>query len=113
MFYCNDYQLSNLIDVKPAEKSSYIRSSTEPFNEEMTLDQERVKRWMIHLGLISEQSSWNVFHVSGHGGEEQIKQVIDGANSKNLFPIHTTHPEHYKKFCNNITMTKKDKRYSL
>ena len=30
MFYCSDFNLQELIDVKPAEGSSYIRSSTEP-----------------------------------------------------------------------------------
>jgi len=113
MFYCNDFQLSNLIDVKPSEGSSYIRSSTEPFNEEMELDQERVQEWLIHFGLLCKESSWNVTHVSGHGDADQISNVITGANSKNLFPIHTTHPDQYKKFCDNITMTKKEVRYSL
>ena len=54
VFYCSDFQLLNLIDVRPSEKSSYIRSSTEPFNDEMKLDQERIKRWLIHFGLISD-----------------------------------------------------------
>lgn len=35
IFYCNDFQLQELIDIKPRENSSYIRSSTEPFDDEM------------------------------------------------------------------------------
>ena len=39
IFYCNDFQLQELIDIKSRENSSYIRSSTEPFDDEMALDQ--------------------------------------------------------------------------
>jgi ribonuclease J len=49
LFYCSDFQMQELIDVRPKEHSSYIRSSTEPFNEEMKLDQDRVKRWLVHI----------------------------------------------------------------
>ncbi len=38
MFYCNYFQLNELIDVEPANGSVYIRSVTEPFDEEMELD---------------------------------------------------------------------------
>lgn len=95
VFYCSDFQLQNLIDVRPNEKSSYIRSSTEPFNEEMELDQERIKRWLIHFGLISSDGSWNTVHVSGHGTGDQIKKVIDGSNSKTIIPIHTEHEDRF------------------
>ena len=43
IFYCNDFQLQQLIDIRPDENSSYIRSSTEPFDDEMILDEMRVK----------------------------------------------------------------------
>lgn len=88
IFYCSDFQLQNLIDVRPLERSSYIRSSTEPFNDEMVLDQERIQRWLNHFGLISG-SKWNTIHVSGHGAGDQIKKIIDGADSKTVIPIHT------------------------
>jgi ribonuclease J len=35
VFYCSDFQLQELIDVRPKEDSVYIRSSTEPFDEDM------------------------------------------------------------------------------
>lgn len=94
VFYCSDFKLQDLIDVRPKEKSSYIRSSTEPFDDEMELGQERVKRWLIHFGLISSDKEWNKMHVSGHGTGEQIKKIIDGTGSKQLIPIHTE-KEHY------------------
>jgi len=98
IFYCSDFQLQELIDIRPKENSSYIRSSTEPFDDEMKLDQERVKRWLIHFGLIKNESAWNQIHVSGHGSGDQIKKVIDGSKAKSLIPIHTEHEEFHKKW---------------
>jgi ribonuclease J len=102
IFYCSDFQLQELIDVKPNENSSYIRSSTEPFDDEMELDQRRVKRWLIHFGLLKRDSEWNQIHVSGHGSGDQIKKIIDGSNSKTLVPIHTEHEEFHKKWHHDV-----------
>jgi len=101
-FYCSDFQLQNLIDVRPKEKSSYIRSSTEPFNDEMKLDQERIKRWLVHFGLISDDDAWNTIHVSGHGSCDQIKKIIDGTKPKTLIPIHTEHEDHFVPLHSNV-----------
>ena len=103
MFYCSDFKLQELIDVKPKEGSSYIRSLTEPFDEEMELKEEQIKNWFEHFGLLSKERDWHQIHVSGHGDGLQIKKVIDGANSKKLIPIHTEHEEYHKKWHDNVT----------
>ncbi|NWG36704.1 MBL fold metallo-hydrolase [Nitrososphaera sp.] len=102
IFYCNDYQLQQLIDVRPIEGSSYIRSQTEPFDDEMELKEERVKRWIEHFRLITSEKDWTHTHVSGHGSGDQIKKVIEGTKSKMLVPIHTEHEEYHKKWHNNV-----------
>jgi len=102
IFYCSDYNLQQLIDVRPAEGSSYIRSQTEPFDDEMELKEERVKRWIEHFRLISSEKDWTHTHVSGHGSGDQIKKVIDGSKSKTLIPIHTEHEEYHKKWHPNV-----------
>lgn len=102
IFYCSDYQLQQLIDIRPSEGSSYIRSLTEPFDDEMEFKEEKVKRWIAHFGLISSEEDWNHTHVSGHGSGDQIKKVIDGAEAKSLVPIHTEHPEYHKKWHSNV-----------
>jgi ribonuclease J len=102
VFYCSDFQLQELIDVRPKENSVYIRSSTEPFDDDMRLDQERVKRWLIHFGLINKEEEWNHIHVSGHGSGDQIKKIIEESNSKTLIPIHTEHEEYHKKWHPNV-----------
>lgn len=113
VFYCSDFQLQNLIDVRPKEKSSYIRSSTEPFNDEMKLDQERIKRWLIHFGLISNDRAWNTIHVSGHGTGEQIKHVIDGVTPDTLIPIHTEHEDLFDALHNKVKKVRLDERLEI
>jgi ribonuclease J len=103
IFYCSDFQIQELIDVKPNENSSYIRSSTEPFDDEMELDQRRVKRWLIHFGLIGKEEQWNHIHVSGHGSGDQIKKIIEESKSKVLIPIHTEHAEYHKRWHPKVT----------
>lgn len=113
IFYCNDYQLQNLIDVMPTEGSRYIRSSTEPFDQEMRLDEKRVKLWLAHFGLLSSNKQWNHTHVSGHGDGNQIKQVIEGAKSKTLIPIHTVHEKYHKKWHTNVRKVALNKALEL
>ena len=61
VYYCSDFQLQELIDIRPTEDSVYVRSSTEPFDDEMKLDHERVKRWLVHFGLIVRKVSGTTF----------------------------------------------------
>ncbi|MEW6043446.1 MAG: MBL fold metallo-hydrolase [Thermoproteota archaeon] len=98
VFYCSDYRLQELIDVRPQEGSRYIRSSTEPFNDEMRADHKRIKKWLEHFGLLKKDDDWTVTHVSGHGSRDQIKQVVQGSDTKSLIPIHTVHEEYFKKW---------------
>ena len=96
VLYCSDFGLSSLIDVRPKEGSTFIRSQTEPFNDEMELDHARVKRWLDHFGLIEGQK-WAVHaHVSGHGTGDQIRAVVRGAAPRRLVPIHTERPDLFK-----------------
>jgi ribonuclease J len=102
IFYCSDFQLQELIDVRPKENSSYIRSSTEPFDDEMVLDQARIKRWLFHFGLLNKDLEWNHIHVSGHGSGDQIRNIIEGSKSRTLIPIHTEHEDYHKKWHENV-----------
>lgn len=102
VFYCSDYKLQELIDVKPKEGSTYIRSLTEPFDEEMELKEEQIKNWLGHFGLITKERQWHQVHVSGHGDQGQIKKVVKETKSKKLIPIHTEHEEYHKKWHPNV-----------
>ncbi len=104
MFSLSDFKLQELIDIKPDEGSSYIRSLTEPFDPEMEFKEKKIKNWFHRFGLISSDKDWNQVHVSGHGDGVQIKKVIDGSNAKKLIPIHTDpkNEAYHKKWHKNV-----------
>jgi len=102
MFFCSDFRLQDLIDIKPTEGATYIRSLTEPFNTEMEIKEEQVKNWFVHFGVIKRDQDWNQIHVSGHGDGDQIKHVVEDTKAKSLIPIHTVHDEYHKKWHSNV-----------
>ena len=104
MLSLSDFKLQELIDIKPDEGSSYVRSLTEPFDPEMEFKEKRIKNWFTKFGLISSEKEWHQVHVSGHGDGVQIKQIIDGAKAKKLIPIHTDpdNEKYHKKWHNNV-----------
>lgn len=101
VLYCSDFKLVHLADVRP-ENGAYIRSSTEPFDEEMGLDLDRVKRWLTHFKLLSEGEELEHVHVSGHGTADQITRVIKESEPKSVTPIHTEHPEIFELLHGNV-----------
>lgn len=102
IFYCSDYKLQQLIDIRPGEGSLYIRSMTEPYDRDTEAQEKRVKEWVADFHLVSREEDWVRFHASGHGYEEEIKAVIQGSNSKFLIPVHTEHEEVHKTFHPNV-----------
>ena len=113
IFYCSDFRLQDLIDIKPAEGSSYVRSLTEPFNDEMIIKEKQIKNWFVHFGVINREDNWHQVHVSGHGDGEQIKHVVENTNSKKLIPIHTVEDSYHKKWHSNVQSVNQHDRISL
>lgn len=106
VFSCNDFQLKELIDIRPAQGSQYIRSTTEPFDDEMEISESRVLNWLVHFGLITKKGQITRSHVSGHGDGTQIKQLVENTKSKLLIPIHTTNENYHKKWHKNVRVVK-------
>jgi len=102
IFFCSDFKLQDLIDIKPDAGATYIRSLTEPFDLEMELKEEQVRNWFEHFGILKRDEDWHQIHVSGHGDGEQIKYIIDNSNAKTLIPIHTKKPEFHQKWHSNV-----------
>lgn len=104
------YDFEELINLKPPPGSCYILSASEPFNEEMEIDYERLKNWLEHYGL----PQYHV-HVSGHIMPLQLKKVIEEINPKLVFPVHTEHPELLRKFLGDIpaktVIVEKERKY--
>lgn len=100
VFYCNDYQLKELFDIDPVQGSTYVRSVTEPFDDEMALDQEKVKNWLRLFGIPADP--WFQTHVSGHGSREQIERIVRETEAKTLIPIHTVNAPYFSNWHSNV-----------
>ena len=81
------WEINQLVDIQP-KNAIWIKSSCEPFSEEMELDEERKDHWLEHFGVKKYEA-----HASGHASGPEIKQMIKEINSKGVIPIHTEHPE--------------------
>jgi len=87
------YDLEQLVEIKPKPGSCYISSSSEPFNEEMEMDYEKLVNWLRHYGL----PQYHV-HVSGHIMPLQLKSILEEIGAKTIFPVHTENAELFAKF---------------
>lgn len=83
----NFFEINNLLDIKPKD-AIWIKSSCEPFCDEMEIDEKRKRNWLNHFN-IKEYFA----HASGHASGKEIKAMIKDINAKQLIPIHTQHPE--------------------
>ncbi len=106
------YDLEELVEIKPKPSSCYILSASEPYNEEMQIDYERMTNWLNHYGL----PQYHV-HISGHIMPLQLKETLQTIKPKQVFPIHGAHPELFNRFMKDlkskITIVEKEKEYVL
>lgn len=97
-----------LIDIRPDPGALYLHSMSEPWDDEGVRDQRRVDLWLDHFGLDRIQS-----HCSGHSKGQDLLDIAKGIDARMLFPIHTDHPDAYKKITDRITIVEKAKKYEL
>ena len=91
------YDFEELNSIQPTAGSCYVLSASEPFNEEMEIDYERLVNWLSHYGL----PQYHV-HVSGHMMPMQLKSALKTMGAKQVFPVHTENPQLCKRFMSNI-----------
>ena len=102
------YSFTALIDMKPKSGAVYIHSSSEPYTEEQVLSEDRVDAWIKHFSMHKYQS-----HCSGHARGKDLLDAVSEINPKSLYPIHTEHPEAYKKVAKDLTLVKESVTYNL
>jgi len=106
------YDLEELVEINPQAGSCYVLSASEPFNEEMEIDFERLVNWLRHYGL----PQYHV-HVSGHIMPLQLKNILKEINATKIFPIHTEHADLFAKFIGDLqcetVAVEKGKEYKI
>jgi ribonuclease J len=106
------YDLEELVEIQPEAGSCYVLSASEPFNEEMEIDYERLTNWLKHYGL----PQYHV-HVSGHIMPLQLKEMLEEIRSEQIFPVHTEHADLFAKFVRDlrskVVLPKKERTYKI
>lgn len=106
------YDLEQLVEIQPKPGSCYISSSSEPFNEEMEIDFEKLVNWLRHYGL----PQYHV-HVSGHIMPLQLKSIMEKIGAEKIFPVHTENAELFAKFMqgskSQVLLAEKGREYKL
>lgn len=94
----NYYDILELSDMNTTQ-GGYIYSNTEPFNEEMEIDLNRLKNWVSRLGMTfhgwEEESP---LHVSGHLSPDEVLEFLDVVRPMYVIPVHCEEPLEYSKF---------------
>jgi len=80
--------MNEMVEVQPEPGSIYILSQSEPFNEEMEIDYNKLLNWLEICGLPLYQ-----VHASGHINPDELKWAIQEINPGRLYPIHTERPQ--------------------
>ena len=101
------WEINQLTDIQP-EAAIWIKSSCEPFSDEMLLDEARKRNWLEHFGIKDYFA-----HASGHASGAELKALITEINPDRVFPVHTEHPEMFQEFFRNVEMVELGKKYTL
>ncbi len=107
MVVLNFYYFNMLVDLKP-NKSAYIHSLSEPFNEEMEISYERMHNWLRFFDIKFVQS-----HCSGHISGPDLYELIETVKPKKVYPIHTEHPDMFKNLSMRTHIVKEGELYKL
>jgi ribonuclease J len=93
-------ELFDLLPQSGSHKTCYISASTEPFSEEMEIDEGKMLQWMDHFKIdfdvgIDEagKRSFKRRHVSAHASKLELKELIDKIRPAKIIPIHSNTPE--------------------
>lgn len=109
IYRCDFSELKNLFDVDPPDGSIFIRSVTEPVDEEMELDHKKVINWLKYFDLYPYEQ----IHCSGHASGYDIKEMIQKINPKQVMPVHTEKPDVFNTFHSEVIQKGLGVKYSL
>lgn len=101
MVFMEFFDLTEMLDIRPSAGSMFIHSLTEPFNEEMAIDFERMMNWLNRFNIPLRHA-----HASGHADGKQLKKIAEYIKPKKLFPVHTDKSEMFNKIIRKVKIVK-------
>jgi len=89
---------NEMLSIRPEPGSSFIFSTSEPFNEELEIRQDKYVNWLDHFGLPMYH-----IHCSGHIMPNEVREVVRKVAPRKFFPIHTENPGLFARFVSDLT----------
>jgi ribonuclease J len=86
------FDMSELLDLKPNEKSKFIRSTCEPFDDKMEFNERIIEAWLDHYKIKRS----GTIHCSGHAPGSDLEKIIEEIGPKTIIPIHTDKPAKFE-----------------
>jgi ribonuclease J len=80
--------IQNVLRISTRPGSVFLFSSSEPFNEEMELDYDRLMNWLDAIGMPAYK-----VHASGHAMPMDLRRFVSEVKPRIVVPIHGEHPE--------------------
>lgn len=77
-------------------EGAFVSSSIDPYTEELIDNNRKIRQALRELGIPSYR-----IHASGHAKPHDIMEFVHQINPKYLIPVHTDHPQFFKKFFRN------------
>lgn len=91
------FDMNEMCDLKPSTGTKFILSHSEPYNEEMEIDHQKLLNWLEHYGIPLYH-----IHASGHALPHQLKETIAKIAPNKVFLIHTERPKLYEKYVKDL-----------
>lgn len=91
------YDMNEAAEIKFVPGSVFILSQSEPFNEEMEIDFQKLLNWLEYFGL-----PVYTIHASGHASAFDLKEVVERLKPRKVFLVHTEHPRLYANFLSDL-----------
>jgi ribonuclease J len=122
----SDLDVNELFDLIPddasAPRATYIAASTEPFNDEMEIDESKFMNWLTKFNVSYEyevdekgQRHFLRRHVSGHASQPELVELIRKLKPGLLIPVHSNKPDLFQQLLpeQNILLPEYGAKYTL
>ena len=101
------HYFTEFVDIDPSPGGHFIHSMSEPFEEDDVEDEVK------HNWLDRFKFNFHQYHASGHCSKEEIFDILKTIDAKKVFPVHTEHPEMFKKAARGVVPPELGKTYEL
>jgi ribonuclease J len=101
------FDVNELPSIRPQPGSLWISSTSEPHDEEQTIDVLRLRNWLAHYGFrtlglpvpagegLAIPEEERGLHASGHASGDDLLEIARQIAPATLIPVHTEHPEFF------------------